>query len=324
MAPSFICLGAVFWESLFQVERIPGHGTKLLPEAGRQLASGMAPCAAVTLVRLGGQAALWTRTGDDPVGQSIARDLAQAELDVTDIQQRPGLATAFSSVLVDAQGERLVVPCFDVRLYAGADGLPLHKVRAARAVLADMRWPDGAQALLQQARTDGVPSVLDADVAPQPDLQRLMPLADHVLLSEDALRLLRPDAVPRQALLELARDLPHAQVLGVTLGAQGALLLDCAQGVPLHIPSFPITPRDTLNAGDVWHGTYAWALGQGMGLEERAHLANAAAALKCLRPWGRLGIPTLDEVRAFILLNRDRLVADEIKGASPSPTYRPD
>lgn len=301
MTPNaFICLGAVFWESLFQVDRIPGHGTKLLPQAGRQLASGMAPSAAVTLARLGGRVALWTRTGDDPAGQSIARDLAQAGLDVADIQQRPGLATAFSSVLVDAQGERLVVPCFDAQLYAGTDGLPLHQVRAARAVLADMRWPDGAQALLQQARADGVPSVLDADVAPLPDLRRLMPLADHVLLSEDALRLLRPDAAPRQALQELARELPHAQVLGVTLGAQGALLLDCAQGVPLHIPGFPITPRDTLNAGDVWHGAYVWALTEGMGLEERARFAHAAAALKCQRPWGRLGIPTLDEVRAFL------------------------
>lgn len=299
---AFICLGAVFWESLFQVDRIPGCGTKLLPEAGRQLASGMAPSAAVTLARLGGRVALWTRTGDDPAGQSIVRDLAQAGLDMDGTRARPGLASAFSSVLVDAQGERLVVPCFDARLYAGADGLPLHRVRTARAVLADMRWPDGAQALLQQARADGVPSVLDADVAPVDDLRRLLPLADHVLLSEDALRLLRPGEAPAQGLAALARALPAARVLGVTLGAQGALLLDATHGpdAPQHVPGFAVAVRDTLNAGDVWHGAYAWALAEGLDLRERGRFANAAAALKCQRPWGRLGIPALDEVRAFL------------------------
>ena len=296
----FICLGAVFWESLFQVDHMPGRGTKLLPRDARQLASGMAPSAALTIARLGGDVALWTRIGDDPAGHGIRRDLQATGLDLNGLQKLSGLPSAFSSVLVDAQGERLVVPSFDPRLYQGADGLPLHAVRQASAVLADMRWPDGARALFTQARQDGVPAALDADVAPPADLRALMPLADHVLLSEDALRLLQPDTPPALALTTLAGELPTARVLGVTLGAQGALVLENGMGAPLHVPGFPVTVCDTLNAGDVWHGAYAWALAQGLPLAERARLANAAAALKCQRPWGRLGIPNLEEVQAFM------------------------
>jgi len=297
-----ICIGGVFWESLFQVDSLPTGGVKLIPRAGRQHASGMAPAAAVTLARLGVEVSLFSRVGDDPAGHSTCVDLRNAGVDVSGVRVCAGQATPFSSVLVDARGERLVVPCLDARLYSGAEGLAIERVQHAAAVLADMRWVDGAQVLLQRARTVGVPTVLDADVAPVPALWRLMPLADHLLLSEDSLRALEPGAGEVDALQRLAEALPSARVLGVTLGARGALLIDrdAQDAGPLHVPGLSVPVVDTLNAGDVWHGAYTWGLARGFDLRERIRWAHAMAALKCTRPWGRQGIPCIDELRDFL------------------------
>ncbi|MCM5570413.1 PfkB family carbohydrate kinase [Burkholderiaceae bacterium FT117] len=319
-APRILCIGAVFWESLFQVDALPAGGVKLVPRAGRQHASGMAPAAAITVARLGGRAALLSRVGDDPAGRSVEADLRAAGVDMSGVEVRAGRATPFSSVLVDARGERLVVPCVEPGFFDGTDGLVLDRVTGAAAVLADMRWVDGAHALLQRAREFGVPTVLDADVAPPDALRRLMPLADHLLLSEGALRLMAGSGGSggsgesgesggsgevggyAQALRQLADDLPDAKVLGVTLGARGAVLVDreAPDEAVSHLPAFEVPVVDTLNAGDVWHGAYAWALARGLPLPERARWAHAAAAIKCSRPWGRHGIPVLDEVRAFL------------------------
>jgi len=307
-APRILCIGAVFWESLFQVDALPAGGVKLVPRAGRQHASGMAPAAAITVARLGGRAALLSRVGDDPAGRSVEADLRAAGVDMSGVEVRAGRATPFSSVLVDARGERLVVPCVEPGFFDGTDGLVLDRVTGAAAVLADMRWVDGAHALLQRARELGVPTVLDADVAPPDALRRLMPLADHLLLSEGALRLLdvvgEHDEVAgcAKGLRRLADGLPDAKVLGVTLGARGAVLVDCETPgeAMLHLPAFEVPVVDTLNAGDVWHGAYAWALARGLPLPERVRWAHAAAAIKCSRPWGRQGVPVLGEVRAFL------------------------
>jgi sulfofructose kinase len=297
-----ICIGGVFWESLFQVDSLPAGGVKLIPRAGRQHASGMAPAAAVTLARMGVEVSLFSRVGDDPAGHSTCVDLRNAGVDVSGVQVCAGHATPFSSVLVDARGERLVVPCLEAALYRGSQGLALDRVGEAATVLADVRWVDGAQALLQRARALGVPTVLDADVAPIPALWRLMPLADHLLLSEDALRALEPDAGEVEALQRLADGLPSARVLGVTLGARGALLIDrdAQDAGPVHVPGLSVPVVDTLNAGDVWHGAYAWGLARGLDLRERVRWAHAMAALKCTRPWGRQGIPCIDELRDFL------------------------
>ena len=60
-----ICLGCAFWDTIFKVDRIPGRGTKILPEKAVQSASGMATAAAVTVARLGAPVELWARVGDE-------------------------------------------------------------------------------------------------------------------------------------------------------------------------------------------------------------------------------------------------------------------
>ena len=299
MSETIICVGGVVLESIFNVDTIPGRGVKLMPRSAMQLASGMAPSAAASIVRLGGQASLWGACGNDANGRTVRQQLSAEGIAVEALVEVQGGVTAFSSILVDTRGERLVVPYFDPTLRGAIHHLPAAEVGRAAAVLADVRWVEGAELALRLARESSVPTVLDADVAAPEVLWQLLPLADHVLFSEPALQSLADGAPAHQALQFIVARLPKAQVIGVTLGSDGALIW-ARQGDPVlaHYPGHAVRVVDTLNAGDVWHGAYALGLVRAMPLAQRVQFANAAAAIKCERPWGRLGAPTLREVCA--------------------------
>jgi len=297
-----ICLGCAFWDTIFKVDRIPQHGTKILPQAAVQAASGMATAAAAAIARLGGRVELWARIGDDPLGDSFLRDLAHEAVSTEYVRQVPGARTAFSMILVDSAGERLVVPYTDPSLDRDPAWLPLHRVAQASAVLVDIRWMEGARAILAEARRHGVPTIVDADIAPPEDLRELTALADHVLFSEPALLSLTSQTPVKQALQETAAEL-RAEVVGVTLGADGALIWQRSASGPVlyEFPSIPIRAVDTLNAGDVWHGAYVFGLINAWGVSRSVQTANVAAAMKCEHFGGRLGSPRWPE-----LLNRMR------------------
>jgi sulfofructose kinase len=264
----------------------------------------MATAAAATIARLGGNVELWARIGDDPTGDSFLHDLSRETVRIERIRRIPGARTAFSTILVDSAGERLVVPYTDPSLDPDPSWLPLHEVASAAAILVDMRWPEGAKALLAEARRHGMPTILDADVAPPEMLREMIRLADHVLFSEPALLSLATSGSSRDALREVAAEL-EAQVVGVTVGAAGALIWkrEAAESTVYEVPSVPIRAVDTLNAGDVWHGTYVHGLVNNWGLLQTVRLANIAAAMKCEHFGGRLGSPQLSE-----LLERSRAV----------------
>ncbi len=297
-----IAIGSAVWDTIFNVSEIPGRGIKLLPKSAKQIASGMAATAAASMVRLGLPVQLWCKVGDDVTGKILLDELIAEGVDTQHALTVKGALTPFSSILIDPSGERLVVPYFDARLMADPSLLPLNIIASASAVLADIRWPDAAHAAFVEARKYGVPTVLDADVGAAEILLRLCPLADHVLFSEPALLSLTQSKEPRDALREIAKQLPTAKVIGVTLGERGSLVWVANIEIPeggetLFFEAVRIKSIDTLGAGDVWHGAYCYGLVSNLGLKKTVEFANMAAAMKCERLWGRLGAPTLSEVQ---------------------------
>ena len=292
-----ICVGAACWDTVFQVEQIPAAGVKALALHAVQRAAGMAVNAAVALSRLGLSVHLWTRIGDDETGRLFLQEMQRERINADGVRVLAGVQTSFSSILVDLQGERTLVPFFDAKIPPDASWLPLDKVADAGAVLVDMRWREGAIAALRQARQCGVPGILDADTAPAQDLNNMIPLASHVLFSESALCIVAPGMSPEAALLEVARQ-NTAEVVGVTLGPQGAWVWTRESGLVLKVSAPVVKAVDTLGAGDVWHGTFAWGLLRGLPMPEIVQWANLAAAMKCEVFGGVTGAPTWAQLKA--------------------------
>jgi len=279
-------------DAIYRVPTIPATPTKVLATGFTECGGGMAANASVAVARLGGYASYWGRLGDDDLGTRILEQLATEGVDVSVVRRITGCVSPSAAILVADDGERLVCAYNDPRLDSDASWLPLARIPEFDAVLADVRWPAGAAAVLDAAVTARRPAVLDGDVGPREALLDLACRATHVVFSEPGLAQVAGSGTPGEGLAQLASSIPG--VIGVTLGPGGFLWRDGNQ--ERRIPAPRITAVDTLAAGDVWHGAFALGLGEGLDVAEAGRFANAAAAIKCTRAGGRRGAPSRAEV----------------------------
>lgn len=66
------------------------------------------------------------------------------------------------------------------------------------------------------------------------------------------------------------------------------------------IPAIKVDAVDTTGAGDVFHGAFDYAYLRGWNAEKCARFSTGVSAIKCTRPGGRSGIPTLDVLEKFL------------------------
>jgi sulfofructose kinase len=290
-----VCLGLSALDQVWRVEGLfAGGSEKIRSFEYSTVGGGMAANAAVAAARLGAATAFWGRGGEDAAGQEMRDVLANEGVDVRHFRLFAGGRSSVSGVIVDRSGERQIAN-FRGQFPLEADWIPLDELGGTSAVLADPRWPEGAVAMFGKARTLGIPTVLDGDVADTSVFEQLLPLTDHAVFSEPALNGFAGSAGD-DALASLARF--NCRVIAVTRGREGVSWYQ--DGHLRRLAAHSVDVVDTTAAGDVFHGAYAIAIGGGLGIAEAMAFASVAAALKCTRPGGRAGIPTINECIEFM------------------------
>jgi sulfofructose kinase len=291
---ALICLGIAVRDFVFRLPALPSQPGKytaggLVPRGG-----GMAATAAVAAAALGGQVEYWGRLGDDAQGRELRDELASCGVKVQ-AASPAGTQTPTSAVLVADNGERLLA-VYPGRLDDSVAWLPLARVAEVQAVLADFRWPAGAERLLEAAQRARLPRVIDADMGDPAALRRLLPHCDHAVFSQRGLAELVGTDEVEGGLRRAALLTPG--VAAVTLGERGSAYL--VDGALHRVNAFAVSARDTNGAGDVFHGAYALALAQGERALDAARFASAAAALKCSNGSGWGAVPRLEDVQTLL------------------------
>ncbi|WP_375450914.1 PfkB family carbohydrate kinase [uncultured Devosia sp.] len=294
MALPILCVGALTLDTIFSVAELPPGPGKFIPQAAVEIAAGMASTAATAIVRLGGTAALWASVGTDATGKRLISEIAAEGVDCAAVRQVEDARSAFATILVDQSGERIIVPYYDGKLLEEPNASPTISSEKLAAVMVDVRWPKAAARALAAARSAGIPAVLDADVARPETLDLLLPLATHIVASDVAAQQITGEARPATAVERLAER--YESFVAVTAGGDGVYWFDAKNGVFRHCPAPKVVVRDTLAAGDVFHGAFALGLAEGMPMDRIVAFATTAAAMKCEVFGGRLGAPSRAEV----------------------------
>ncbi len=297
MAKHLLCVGHIALDLIFSVSEFPAHPTKTPARRYHRGVGGMSGNAAVALARLGAQVDFCGPVGQDEVADVFEQVLRAEGVGLAGMRRVPGASSSVSSIIVDRHGERMIFNAkgsaldapgpFDASVMDGID-----------FVLVDPRCPAWAEAALHEARRRGIPTMLDGEVSPRADLQRLVPLADWRVFSERGL-LAYADGEPEAMLQQLAAQDPSRRVVR-TLGSQGLQWCD-AQGRLQHLSAVQAgAVVDTLGAGDVFHAALGLALAEGQADEAALRFAAAAAAIKCTRPDGIAGAPSRAQVQALL------------------------
>ncbi|WP_340159096.1 PfkB family carbohydrate kinase [uncultured Hoeflea sp.] len=290
-----VTTGVAVMDFVFHLDEMPRLAEKYRAKGAEITGGGGAANAAAAIARLGGHAMLASRLGSDQVAGMIAAGLEADGIDCTMLKRFEGRRSSFSSVFIDQAGERQIVNFRDPELPMDAGWLLAALPDDFDAALADTRWPDGAEVLMRTARERGVPGVLDGE-APIREAEAALHLASHVAFSAQGLRDWAEHEDLDTALNDVAAE--TGAFVCVTDGARG---VNWRHGTSAGFePAFAIKPRDTLGAGDVWHGALALRLGEGASPSEAIRFASAVAAIKCTRTNGRGGYPTRAETETFM------------------------
>jgi sulfofructose kinase len=290
------CVGHAALDHVFEVEQIPGGSSKTLARRYQARAGGMALHASIAAARLGASVRLIGRVGDDAAADFLRRRIAAEGVEPRGLACVRDCSTSLASVIVDAQGERQIVVHRGDAL-TRAHPLDTRELEGADVVLADPRWPDGAAAALDWARRRGVLSVLDAELAPLADLDRLVPLAQCVAFSQPGLDLWARGRNTDAALAAVLKLGPLIAL--VTQGAAGARF-SLRGHTPQQVAAPKVAAIDTTGAGDVFHAALAIALAERQAPHNAVRRACAAAAYKCAHGIGSAGAPTRAELDAWM------------------------
>ena len=243
------------------------------------VAGGPATNAAVTVAVLGGEAVLVTAVGSSPLEAVVRADLDRSDLSVVDVaagDREFGLNIS-SVVVVEGTGERSVVS-----MDAGTVDEASAAVVAAAAsadtapdvVLLDGHYPAIAVAVAAEARTRRIPVVLD-DGRWKPPFADLLPLVDEVVCSAAF-------TVPTGSAFADIASYGHeagARVVAQTAGPGAIRLSLDGRLTTVEVPS--IEAVDTLGAGDVLHGAYAFHRASGCEPEDALRRAAEVASFRC-------------------------------------------
>jgi sulfofructose kinase len=292
--PRIFCVGHVALDMMFHIDAMPSTPTKVSADHFLQSVGGMSANAAVAAARLGAKVRFAGPVGDDDAANVFAAHFAREGVDASLMVRLSGSASSVSAILVDKRGERYI---FNRRGDALKQPPPfdLDWLKDTDVLMADPRCPVWCESALRGARSSGLLSVFDGDVAPKADLERLVPFADWAVFSSPGLAAYAPDATHPE----------HGLAKALAAGARCAVVTHGEHGIWWMRPGSPaeyissykvLRVVDTTGAGDVFHAALAVALAEGREDRDALRFASYAAALKCQRTGGVLGAPERNEL----------------------------
>ena len=264
---------------------------------------------AIGLARLGTPARWIGRVGADELGDLVRRELRAEGVDVvarTDPEAATGLMiksartptlTRVRYYRAGSAGSRLSPDDIDAELIRGADVLHVTGITPALSASAAA----AVDLALDLAEDAGIPVSFDVNHRSALwDVDRAAPVyraiaarASIVFAGLDEAALLADGGTAGDLARGIAEHGPTQVV--VKLGADGCHAL--IDGTEFDVPAIPVTPVDTVGAGDAFVAGYLAELLRGAEPLSRLAIAVRAGAFACLGPGDWESLPTRDDLR---------------------------
>jgi len=288
--PGATFVGLSTLDMVYRVPAPPGPDEKVQATAQDFAAGGPAANAAVTFAALagsaapGGSATLVTALGRHALAREVAAELGSRGVLVVDAMPDRAEPPAVSSAyVVEETGQRSVVSVNAAGADPSAPARLAAVAAAAPVLLLDGQYPRLALAAAAAARAAGRVVVLDGG-SWKPVLPDLLTHVDVAACSA-VFRTPGTGSVEESAVA--LRDRYGVPAVAVTAGPEPVRWWYA--GAAGQVPVPPVRARDTLGAGDAFHGALAWALAcDAEARDPRAGVAGGAGVAR------GVGLPDAD------------------------------
>ena len=303
MGNRIIVVGSSNTDMIVKLSHLPKPGETVSGGAFSTAAGGKGANQAVAAARAGAEVSLVARVGDDSFGEQAIAGFVGDGIDVSHVVRNPASPSGVALIFVDDGGENCIAVApganatltpEDVdaasELITGADVLvmqletPIESVERAAALARE----HGVRVILNPAPARPLNDELLANVSILTPNESEAELLTGVQVEDD-----ESAAAAARALVARGVD-----TVILTLGSRGAFVFESDSGEL--VPSFEVQAVDTTAAGDVFNGSLAVGLSEGMPLGKAVRFANAAAALSVTKLGAQPSAPTRSEIEAFL------------------------
>jgi sulfofructose kinase len=298
--------GCTTIDELLYVDEWPDAERKLPIRRLETQGGGLGATALIAAARLGASCAYAGLLGHDETSKRVAKllEVEGIDLDLVAWHEDAGAIRAF--VIVDtSRGTRNIFFLRPELVGTPFDCPEESEIAASRCVFLDHYGGQGNVRVCELARKHGVPVVADFERSDVPDWNDFFPLVSHPILSRGFASRLTGEDEEQQ----MARALWNAnrEAVIVTCGEDGCYSTGNGREVA-HFLAFATEVVDTTGCGDCFHGVYCAALAWGWPLEQRIEWASAAASLKARVVGAQKGLPSREEVEAFLASPSERIL----------------
>jgi ribokinase len=269
LPPELTVVGSVNLDLVARSERLPRVGETLTDATFARYPGGKGANQAVAAARLGARVSFVGAVGEDAFAEEALAGMREAGVD---FQLGLGDATGVAVILVDAEGENVIVVAPGANAQVGG-------VEVGGNVLAQLEVAD-----------ETVVSAAES--------------ADRFFLNAAPARAIPAEVVRAAELVVVNRyeldSLPETpSLLALTLGAEGAVLIEDGQEVA-RAAAPHVDAVDGTAAGDAFTACLVVSLLEERDREETLRRACAAGAIAASRAGAQPSLPTADEVDGML------------------------
>jgi ribokinase len=299
-----VIIGSYNTDLTIKTGRIPRPGETVIGGAFTEGGGGKGANQAVAAVRAGAKVSFIARVGCDVLGKNGIQRLADEGIDTRYIIYDPEVPTGIAFIVVDERGENSIVVASGANARLSPDDIKAaqDEISSAAVLLVQLESPiETIRKAIEIAHKKGAIVILN----PAP----VQPL-EHNLLKE--IDIITPNKVEAEMITGIKvtdEESLHAIVkkffeygiknVLITLGSKG-IFAGYSNTMEL-IPAYKVCSIDSTGAGDVFSGSLAAFLSEGMSIEKAVKMANVSASLSVTRLGAQNSAPHRSEIEGFVV-----------------------
>jgi sugar/nucleoside kinase (ribokinase family) len=270
-------------------EQMPAERELLATEFCMTLGSSSA-ILAHNLAALGHRVGFITRVGGDVMGKLALERLAERGVDISRVKHSAGGAATGVTILLNHGVERHILTYPGTMFEMTASDLDMQYLTSGRhfhlsSLFLHRSLQSALPGIFREIKSAGLSLSLDTNDDPEGRwhgvLDELLQLVDIFLPNENEAMQITATKDAESAAAALSKYVP---LVVIKCGKRGALLR--AGDQQWIVPGAPVTPKDSIGAGDSFNAGFLSAWLQGKSPETCAAFGNRTAALSMRRPGG--------------------------------------
>ncbi len=309
MSQKIAVVGSSNIDLIMQVPSFPKPGETVAGGVFTQTFGGKGANQAVAAARAGGDVVFITCLGTDSYAENFMERFEEDNIDTSNVFQEPGVFTGTAIITVDENGQNCisVAPGANYKLNERHIITAQPVLREARVILLQGELhPEMLRYILNWTIKEEKKVLLNLAPAQPLEKEFLKHLAILVVNESEAGTLVGRQVKGIEQAQQAAEELATFTDGGVivSLGKNGSYLVK--DDLRQIVPAFKVKAIDTTGAGDVYCGSLASALVEGMAPLEAIRFASAAAAISVTRLGAQPSIPSRDEIEQLLSTENEK------------------